>query len=146
MKTEIHELDDILNSFIAYTKKTTIDWDSKPHADKWSNKEIIGHLCDSAQVNLQRFIRCTYESGFKLIYHQDEWVNVQHYRDAPPDDVLTLWLLLNKQIIRVWKNYPAERLQARCDNSRDGVSLHTVEELAIDYVAHLKHHLQQVTG
>jgi hypothetical protein len=144
MEDTINLLETTIDDFINKTLTLNIDWDTRPAPGKWSNKEIIGHLTDSAQINLQRFVRCTYESGFKLIYYQDEWVAAQHYNDAHIDDVLTLWQLLNRQIIRVLQNYPPERLQAQCDNSREGVSLHTVEFLAADYVKHLQHHLQQV--
>jgi hypothetical protein len=132
-------IDGLLNS-----NMSNIDWDYKPDTSKWSKKEIMGHLIDSAQINLQRFIRCTYEENFKLIYEQVEWVAVQHYQDANIADILTLWKLLNYQIITVLKNYPDGRLSAKCDNSKNTITLHTVEWLAQDYVDHLMHHLNQV--
>jgi hypothetical protein len=133
------EIDKLLKSEIPLG-----DWNYKPAEDKWSKKEIIGHLIDSAQINLQRFVRCTYEENFKLIYEQVEWVRAQHYQETDVNELLLLWRLLNLQIIRVLKNYPAARLQAQCDNVKTAVSLHTVEWLAQDYVEHLKHHLKQV--
>ena len=132
-------IDDILSRDIA-----AIDWAAKPAADKWSKKQIIGHLIDSAQVNLQRFVRCTYEENFKLTYEQVEWVDAQHYQDANVNELLGLWNLLNLQIIRVLENYPTHRLQAQCDNSKEEPSLHTVEWLAADYVAHMQHHLKTI--
>lgn len=120
------------------------DWNYKPAEDKWSKKEIIGHLIDSAQINLQRFVRCTYEENFKLIYEQVKWVQAQHYQETDVNELLALWRLLNLQIIRVLKNYPVARLHVQCDNSKTTVSLHTVEWLAQDYAEHLKHHLKQV--
>ncbi|WP_428331427.1 DinB family protein [Mucilaginibacter sp.] len=132
-------IDDLLNMDQAF-----IDWDYRPGANKWSKKEIIGHLIDSAQVNLQRFVRCTYEENFKLIYAQEEWVIAQHYNQAAVTELLTLWRLLNMQIIRVLDNYPKDRLLIKCDNSKIERHLHTVEWLAKDYVAHLKHHLKQL--
>ncbi|HZY39140.1 MAG TPA: DinB family protein [Mucilaginibacter sp.] len=123
-----------------------IDWEGKPAAEKWSKKEILGHLVDSAQINLQRFVRCTYQENFKLVYEQDEWVKAGRYQEADIVEILALWRLLNQQIIRVLANYPERRLQAECDNSRAGQSLHTVEWLAQDYVVHLKHHLNQIYG
>ena len=133
------EIDDFLNA-----DHRSIAWDHKPAPDKWSKKEIIGHLIDSAQINLQRFVRCTYEENFKLIYEQVEWVEAQRYQKADIRDLVALWELINLQIIRVLENYPADRLQAQCDNSKTTVSLHTVEWLAQDYLDHLKHHLNQI--
>jgi hypothetical protein len=133
-----------IDQFIAITNKTIIDWEHKPSPEKWSNKEIIGHLCDSAQINLQRFIRCTYEENFKLVYGQDEWVIAQHYQQMYVADLLQLWRLLNLQISRVLENYPPNRLQVKCDNGKKEVKLHTVEWLAQDYLDHLQHHLKQI--
>ena len=80
-----------VDHFIEITNKTLIDWEREPAPGKWSNKEIIGHLCDSAQINLQRFIRCTYEENFKLIYEQEEWLIVQRYQQMNTADLLQLW-------------------------------------------------------
>lgn len=132
-------IDDLLNADI-----DAIDWAGKPGPGKWSKKQIIGHLIDSAQINLQRFVRCTYQENFKLTYEQVEWVDAQHYQEANINELLGLWNLLNLQIVRVLANYPAERLQAQCDNSKTTASMQTVEWLAADYVEHMRHHLQQV--
>ncbi|WP_184549150.1 DinB family protein [Mucilaginibacter sp. FT3.2] len=137
----------ILNKAITDFLQTTSqddNWDLKPSADKWSKKEIIGHLIDSAQINLQRFVRCTYEENFKLVYDQNKYVSVQHYQDVAIKELLDLWILLNRQIIRVWENYPADRLTTRCDNSKLEPNLQTVEWLANDYVEHLVHHLRTI--
>jgi hypothetical protein len=133
-----------IDQFIEHANRQAIDWQNRPSPDKWSNKEIIGHLCDSAQINLQRFVRCTYEENFKLIYEQDEWVATQRYQDMNIADLLQLWRLLNFQIARTLDNYPADRWQIKCDNNKKGVTLHTVEWLAQDYLKHLQHHLSQI--
>jgi hypothetical protein len=137
------QLTNAVNEFIT-TKSTLINWEATAAQGKWTNKEIIGHLIDSAHINLQRFVRCTYEDGFKLVYHQDEWVEAQQYKHADITGLLKLWELVNLQIARVLDNYPADRWQITCDNSREGTSLNTVEFLAKDYLIHLQHHLDQL--
>ena len=139
-----NQLTTTIDQFIQLTSKQNIGWENKPLPDKWSTKEIIGHLCDSAKINLQRFVRCTYEENFKLIYEQDEWVAAQRYQEMNIDDLLQLWRLLNLQITIVLDNYPPDRLQAQCDNSKKEITLHTVEWLAQDYLEHLRHHLIQI--
>jgi len=143
MEDIIQLLIDTIGDFLKIDQQY-VDWETKPSPGKWSKKEIIGHLIDSAQINLQRFVRCIYEENFKLIYEQDEWVAAAHYQDADIKEILDLWILLNRQIIRVLSNYPANRLQAVSDNDKKTVSLHTVEWLAADYVRHMQHHLGQV--
>jgi hypothetical protein len=137
------ELSEVINAFVN-SDWESIDWDYKPSPEKWSAKETLGHLVDSAQINLQRFVRCTYEEKFKLVYYQDEWVLVQHYQEAVINDLLTLWRLLNEQIVRVLANYPEDRLQVQCDTGKAAPSLHTVQWLASDYIVHLNHHLTQI--
>jgi len=143
MKDTVNDLIDAIDDFLKINQEA-IDWENKTSPDKWSKKEIIGHLIDSAQINLQRFVRCTYEENFKLIYAQDEWVAAAHYQDTDIKEILDLWILLNRQIVRVLLNYPANRSQAQCDNDKNEVKLHTVEWLAADYVRHMQHHLGQV--
>lgn len=139
-----NQLTSAIDQFIKSVNKQNINWESRPSPGKWSNKEIIGHLCDSAKINLQRFVRCTYEENFKLTYEQDAWVAAQHYQEMNIDDLLQLWRLLNLQITIVLDNYQPDRLQAQCDNSKKEISLHTVEWLAQDYSEHLQHHLKQI--
>src|SRR5664279_1795855 len=117
MEDTIRQLRDAIDNLLEANISAEA-WENKPLAEKWSKKEIIGHLIDSAQINLQRFVRCTYEENFKLTYEQIEWVQAQHYQQADINELLALWRSLNLQIIRVWENYPAGRLQARCDNSK----------------------------
>lgn len=144
MPSFVDNLTPEVDRFIQLVHSKPIDWDGKAAPGKWSNKEIMGHLCDSAMINLQRFLRCTYEENFKLTYAQEELVKANRYQDMDVAPLLELWRLLNLQIARVLTLYPADRWQARCDNSKTEVQLHTVEFLANDYVEHLQHHLNQV--
>ncbi|AYL95595.1 DinB family protein [Mucilaginibacter celer] len=143
MNQAISKLKETINK-VQLLKTAQIDWEYKASPLKWSKKEVIGHLIDSAQINLQRFVRCTYEEGFKLIYEQVEWVQAARYQQADINQLIDLWALLNLQIVRVLENYPPERLQARCDNSKQEPNLQTVEWLAADYVDHLLHHLKTI--
>ncbi|PJJ84869.1 DinB family protein [Mucilaginibacter auburnensis] len=114
-----------------------VNWKHRSAPGKWSAIEIIGHLTDSAVVNLHRFVRCNYDDDFTLNYLQNDWVKAQHYHEADIDELLSLWQLLNHRIIIVWRKFPVERLQAKCNGQ-------TVENLGKDYLAHLRHHLNQI--
>lgn len=143
MEDIVQNLAEVIDDFLKIDQQN-IDWDFKIKENKWSKKEIIGHLIDSAQINLQRFIRCTYEENFKLVYAQDEWVAASYYQHADIKEVLDLWILLNRQIIRVLINYPDYRMEVACDTGKSEVQLHSVKWLANDYVKHLQHHLSQI--
>jgi hypothetical protein len=143
MKQIAQNLSDNISGFLNI-KATGIKWENQPAPGKWSNKQIMGHLIDSAHINLQRFVRCTYEECFKLVYLQDEWVATQHYQEADVTELLKLWELVNRQIVRVLTYYPADRAGIKCDTGRYEPSFNTVAFLADDYIVHMQHHLNQL--
>ena len=112
----------------------------KPSPSKWSKKEVIGHLIDSAQCNIRRFIVARYEEDPTINYNQYKWVATSGYQQWKSNELIDLWHLLNRQICEVLKNTSAETAQRQCMTEE----LHTLEWLAQDYVKHLKHHLHQV--
>lgn len=120
-------------------------WNNKPQLLKWSKKELLGHLVDSAVNNIRRLVVGQYEQGVKIIYHQDEWVNYQNYQEAAIAEVIMLWKLLNHQISRVIENIPEEKLQNTCDTGKGKIEMHTLSFFIDDYLVHLKYHLNQIT-
>ncbi|HVE61740.1 MAG TPA: DinB family protein, partial [Chitinophagaceae bacterium] len=113
---------------------------------KWSKKEILGHLIDSALTNQRRFIVSQYEQGTKIIYFQDEWVELQFYQTADVNDLIELWRLLNLQIARTVENIPTNKLKNLCDTGRTGYEPHDIDFLITDYITHLRHHLQHIVS
>jgi hypothetical protein len=52
----------------------------RPSPDRWTIKEVLGHLIDSAANNHQRFVRAQFVSELVFPkYEQNEWVQSQHY-------------------------------------------------------------------
>ena len=115
----------------------------KPSPDKWSKKEILGHLIDSAINNLQRFTEITFEDKPYRIrnYKQDELVKANNYQKAALPDLVMLWFFLNNRIISLIKNQSASTLQYQV--IIDDNEIKTLDWLIRDYVAHLEHHLKQ---
>src|SRR6185436_17542687 len=93
------------------------DLSQKPSVNKWSKKEIIGHLCDSAINNLSRFVRAQFEEQrFRVVpYAQEDWVRINHYNDMSIDDVLDYWVKINKQIGQIISNIPEDKLGVACE-------------------------------
>lgn len=116
------------------------DWVNKPAPDKWSKKEILGHLVDSAQNNIRRFINAQYEEKPSIRYNQDQWVAINHYQDWEPGDIITLWYLLNKQLCHIMNHTPESLYDRSCQTEAP----HTIQWLAADYIKHLQHHLHAV--
>jgi hypothetical protein len=126
----------------------------RPAPDKWSPREIIGHLIDSASNNHQRFVRgqLTEELVFPG-YKQNGWVLVQHYQEAPWSELVDLWLAYNRHLARVMAAAPSEvRLRPRATHNLHELGIPgqsadrpgTLDALMSDYVSHLAHHLRQI--
>jgi hypothetical protein len=111
---------------------------------RWSRKEVLGHLIDSAIYNLTRFTRAPIgPSPFvPERYPQEELVRVNRYQELPLGHLLTLWEGLNRQILLVVEGLEPKELALPIRFS-DGTTP-TLGWLFNDYVAHLEHHLQQV--
>ena len=118
----------------------------KPTPGKWSKKEILGHLIDSAINNLKRFTETQFlPQPYKIIsYRQDDLVVVNNYQSLPLDHLLDLWKKLNQQIAFVVKNIPEEKLNYPVDPQYDNGEMRTLGWIICDYVAHLEHHLKQL--
>jgi hypothetical protein len=110
---------------------------------KWSRKQIIGHLIDSASNNHQRFVRAQQTASLSFPpYEQNHWVASQHYNDRSWDDLVSLWHAYNTHLSHVIAQIPDRHLAAQCViESSNPV---TLEFLVSDYVGHLRHHLGQV--
>ena len=127
-----------------------------PAPGKWSPKEIIGHLIDSASNNHQRFVRAAWQDDLVFpAYMQDDWVALQDYRHADWRDLLMLWTSFNRHIARVMTSIPADvRTRVHARHNLDRIAWRTVPStqpatldfFMEDYVAHLEHHLRQVLG
>ena len=133
-------------AMIDFENITEAAWNDKPQPHKWSKKELLGHLIDSASNNIRRLIVGQYEQGVKIIYHQDEWVAYQNYQAVDLAEVKVLWKLLNDQISRVIESIPEEKLQNTCDTGKGKTELHTLSYFIEDYLVHLKYHLNQITA
>lgn len=141
--------DELLNIVDAYTKiistLSEADFSAKPVPTKWSKKEVLGHLIDSAHNNLRRFITGQYETTPpKIIYEQDFWVLSNRYQDMDKNDVITLWKLMNERIAAVLMSMDTRSYSRAADTGRNSPELHTLQWLAADYLKHMKHHLNQI--
>lgn len=134
-------LETLINEYLPKLNSLTEDeFAYKTSPTKWSKKELIGHLIDSAQSNLRRFVVAQYEESPAINYNQDKWVTINNYQHEDVKDIIQLWYLLNRQIAFVLKNTSAEMSQRICITSAS----YTIEWLAQDYIKHLTHHIHQV--
>ena len=107
---------------------------------KWSAKQVIGHLTDSAVNNLRRIVLLQIEPEQKLPgYAQMEWVSLQHFGEREWSQVLGLWVALNEHV--AWTVAHIERARLADEGVIEGERV-TLGFLIADYVAHMEHHLR----
>ena len=126
----------------------------KPDPGKWSPKEIIGHLIDSASNNHQRFIRAQFQDDLVFFgYEQNAWVAIQRYQHVPWTHLLTLWHSFNTHLAHVIDSASEEeKNRLRTRHNLDQLAWQpiptehpaTLAYFMDDYVGHLKHHLEQI--
>lgn len=119
-------------------------FDDKINPEKWSKKEIVGHLIDSAHNNLRRFIVGQYQTHDKIIYQQDFWVAANNYQKMPQSSIIALWQLLNHRIVAVLEEMPSGYYTNVIDTGKENINTHTLLWLAEDYIQHLQHHVNQI--
>jgi DinB superfamily len=124
----------------------------KPGA--WSRKEILGHLIDSASVNHQRFVESQITGSIVFVgYAHQEWVELQGFRDAEWEELVTLWCALNMHLCNIVELIPSRVLdEVHNDHSYETMAFRelpsdepsTLGYLVEDYFAHLQYHLDQI--
>jgi hypothetical protein len=124
---------------------TEADSEVCPAPGKWSKKEIIGHLIDSASNNHQRFVRAQETPALTIPgYAQSFWVDRQGYQSEPWKTLVALWTTYNTHLAHVIAHIPED-----CSNNSVAVGENkpvTLKWLAEDYVRHAEHHLEQIFG
>lgn len=121
---------------------------------KWSRKEIVGHLIDSASNNHQRFVRAQFTDDLVFPpYEQDRWVTMQRYREAPWPELVMLWSTFNSHLARVMGATPLDvAMHPRARHNLHQIAFVQIPETSPatldgfmeDYVVHLEHHLMQI--
>jgi hypothetical protein len=113
--------------------------------ERWTKKEVMGHLIDSASNNHQRFVRGQVATGQHFPgYEQEQWVRIQNYQAARWTDLIDLWRAYNTHLVHVAECMSEEGQRATCMVG-SGAEV-TLAWLFVDYVDHLEHHLREMLG
>lgn len=145
MKEVINKLDKLLksgNDYFSNANESEISL--KPSEDKWSKKEILGHLVDSAINNLKRFTEIQFEDKpYTIIpYKQDELVKANNYQKSNIHEIIQIWLALNQRIKTVMSHQTDRTLNYQIELYKDQFT--DLRFLMTDYVDHIAHHLNQI--
>jgi hypothetical protein len=119
------------------------DAGTKP-AGKWSCKEELGHLIDSASNNHLRFVRATLEPEYQgPSYDQKGSVAIHGYQDLDWSELVEFWRRYNILLVGLVARIPEQKLSTPCRVGNDQPV--TLEFLIADYVSHMQHHLHHIT-
>jgi hypothetical protein len=126
----------------------------KPRPGKWSSKEILGHLVDSASNNHRRFIVGQFKDDLVFAgYDQDKWVAAQRYQDREWEGLIDLWERYNQHLLHlVISTDPNSLTVLTTRHNFNKITMRPVSpyqavcllDLIDDYVHHLEHHLGQI--
>ncbi len=126
----------------------------KPAPNKWSKKEILGHLVDSSVNNTTRFVNGQFQDNLIFPgYDQDKWVAAQNYQSASWSFIIDLWKQNNMQMVRILESMP-DQVRTKKHNSHNFDVIEwkevpqnepvTLDYLIRDYYGHMKYHLAQI--
>ena len=115
-----------------------------PRAEgKWSAKEELGHLIDSAANNHVRFVKGAIEPEYRGPgYAQEEWVRVHGYGSMAWGTIVDFWFAYNTFLTALVERIPKQKLGTQCSVGADGPV--TLEFLIDDYILHMQHHIDQL--
>jgi hypothetical protein len=107
----------------------------------WTRKEGFGHLIDCATTHQQWLARALTEPKlFAAAYPADEWVPAQQYDDFSWQDLVDLWVSLNRLLVHVLMRIPEDKLGMAC---RIGIA----EPIPLsELIARYIEHCQDVVG
>jgi hypothetical protein len=119
------------------------EFSEKANSDKWSKKEILGHLIDSATNNHHRLVRGQFEDQPNITYDQNKWNQFNFYNELESRQLITFWLAYNLHFLGVIQNIPTENLSKIIYRKDEACTLYYLIE---DYIQHTEHHLKQIVA
>lgn len=110
---------------------------------KWSPKQELGHLIDSACNNHQRIVRAQLEEQPRMPgYEGDRWVALHAYQRREWTELIDRWRNANLQLVAASEAADDIALNRTC--TIGGSEPLTIAFILTDYVDHLVHHLQHI--
>lgn len=139
----LQSLRKLLNSLPARLDAMPEETVSAKSNGKWSAKEELGHLLDSAANNHQRIVRTQLEENPAMPqYDGDQWVALHAYQKRDWHELIGLWKALNRQLQAAAEAVPDKAWSRTCTiGGSEPLALQFVFE---DYLKHMRDHLRHM--
>ncbi|TVZ55890.1 DinB family protein [Lutibacter sp. Hel_I_33_5] len=140
-----NRLEQLVEKGIQYISTCSdVEISKKPSPEKWSKKEILGHLIDSGINNLQRFTEIQFENKPYAIrnYSQDGLIKANDYQNSEIKEIVAFWVSINNRIKQIMIQQTEKTLSYKIilpDETNSDLRF-----LMTDYIDHLEHHLNQI--
>lgn len=152
--TILHIVETAGQQLSAITDLSYLEYKEAP--EKWSKKEILGHLIDSGYNNHRRFkVSIDQEHLVFDGYNQDSEVIRHQYQQRDYQELVASWKAVNTQLAHLIATLSDDHIRKETvqhNYYRIGFNqiakgdLATLEHLIKDYIRHLEHHLKQILG
>jgi hypothetical protein len=115
---------------------------ARPLPDKWSAKEILGHVCDTERVISYRALRFARGDTRELLgFEQDDFVREAHSNARPLADLISELESVRRASIALLGSLPKEAATRSGVANKNPV---TVRALAYVIAGHAEHHLESL--
>ena len=156
VETELDELDSLIEEQDEESEEEVSEEavEAFPAPGKWSKKQELGHLIDSATNNHMRIVSAALIGGALNGgalngggysgpgYAQNEWVDIHGYQELSWDDLVTFWCSYNLLIEHLLERIADDKLQVAC--TVGGGAPVSLGWLIEDYMVHMQHHLDRI--
>ena len=138
MSFDIDGFERLVLAFESRMKKNTAIADIRLDGGKWTLKEMVGHLIDSASNNHQRFVRLQLTDALVFPgYDAEEWIKISVAASLDYEVLVALWKNYNLFLLHLIQNMDEGALDHYWEIHNERKSLKFLVE---DYFAHLEWH------
>ena len=111
--------------------------------DKWTLKDMVGHLIDSASNNHQRFVRLQIDRKITIPgYEAEEWVGASNIPSLSYQFLVGFWRMYNDYLLNLIRGIKPESMKNVWVPADDEM---TLEFLIDDYYTHMDMHRKMFT-
>jgi hypothetical protein len=131
-----HQADDVKAAFTGLSEEKALH---RPSPDKWSIKEILGHMTDTERIFAYRALRIARNDKTQLEgFEQDDYVRAARFDNRPLPELLDEFIITRKATLSLMRSFAPEAWGRRGVANGAGVS---VRALAYITAGHAAHHL-----